>query len=89
MLKKMFVVFGLIPILGNAQSSEAPPMPRRNAIKLDVHSPFVRTMNVSFEHATGPRTSFVLSALYADRSAPFYESGYLNRLAIKIGRAHV
>ena len=57
-------------------------MPRRNAIKLDVHSPFVRTMNVSFEHATGPRTSFVLSALYADRSVPFYESGYLNRLAI-------
>ncbi|MFM7731592.1 MAG: DUF3575 domain-containing protein [Flavobacteriales bacterium] len=82
MLKKMAIVLALSPLLGSAQKTEEENMPRRNAIKLDVHSPFVRTMNVSFEHATGPRTSFVLSALYADRSVPFYETGYLNRLAI-------
>jgi len=53
----------------------------KNILKLDISSPIMRTANVSFEHQTKERSSFVLGALYQDQSDGF-ASSYISRVAI-------
>ena len=53
----------------------------KNILKLDISSPIMRTANVSFEHQTKERSSFVFGALYQDQSDGF-ASSYITRLAI-------
>ena len=53
----------------------------RNILKLDISSPIMRTANVSFEHQTQERSSFVLGVLYQDQSDGF-ASSYISRVAI-------
>ena len=54
---------------------------KKNIIKLDISSPIMRTANVSFEHQTKERSSFVLGALYQDQSDGFARS-FITRVAI-------
>jgi len=53
----------------------------KNILKLDISSPIMRTANVSFEHQTKERSSFVIGALYQDQSDGF-ASSYITRAAI-------
>lgn len=53
----------------------------KNILKLDISSPIMRTANVSFEHQTQERSSFVLGVLYQDQSDGF-ASSYISRVAI-------
>ena len=53
----------------------------KNILKLDISSPIMRTANVSFEHQTKERSSFVIGALYQDQSDGF-ASGYISRIAV-------
>ena len=53
----------------------------KNILKLDISSPIMRTANVSFEHQTKERSSFVIGALYQDQSDGFANS-YISRVAI-------
>lgn len=53
----------------------------KNIIKLDISSPIMRTANISFEHQTKDRSSFVIGALYQDQSDGFANS-FITRLAI-------
>ena len=53
----------------------------KNILKLDISSPIMRTANISFEHQTKERSSFVIGGLYQDQSDGF-ASSYITRLAI-------
>lgn len=53
----------------------------KNILKLDISSPIMRTANVSFEHQTKERSSFVIGGLYQDQSDGF-ANGYITRVAI-------
>lgn len=53
----------------------------KNILKLDISSPIMRTANVSFEHQTKERSSFVIGGLYQDQSDGF-ANGYITRIAI-------
>ena len=54
---------------------------KKNILKLDISSPIMRTANVSFEHQTKERSSFVLGVLYQDQSDGF-ASSFITRVAI-------
>jgi hypothetical protein len=54
---------------------------KKNILKLDISSPIMRTANVSFEHQTKERASFVIGALYQDQSDGF-ASSYITRTAV-------
>lgn len=53
----------------------------KNILKLDISSPIMRTANISFEHQTKERSSFVIGALYQDQSDGF-ASSYISRIAV-------
>jgi len=54
---------------------------KKNILKSDISSPIMRTANVSFEHQTKERSSFVLGVLYQDQSDGF-ASSFITRAAI-------
>ncbi len=74
-ISKLFVIVLILT------TSVVSAQKNRNILKLDISSPIMRTANVSFEHQTQERSSFVLGVLYQDQSDGF-ASSYISRVAI-------
>ena len=74
-ISKLFVIVLILT------TSVVSAQKNRNILKLDISSPIMRTANVSFEHQTQERSSFVLGVLYQDQSDGF-ASSYISRAAI-------
>jgi hypothetical protein len=73
-ISKLFVI--VLILTASAVSAQ-----KKNILKLDISSPIMRTANLSFEHQTKERSSFVLGALYQDQSNGFGNS-YITRAAV-------
>ena len=73
-ISKLFVIVLIL-------TSSVVSAQKKNILKLDISSPIMRTANVSFEHQTKERSSFVIGALYQDQSDGF-ASSFITRAAI-------
>jgi hypothetical protein len=73
-ISKLFVIVLIL-------TSSVVSAQKKNILKLDISSPIMRTANVSFEHQTKVRSSFVLGVLYQDQSDGF-ASSFITRAAI-------
>jgi len=55
---------------------------QKNIIKLDIHSPIMRTGQMTYERVISENASFGMSLLYMDRSEGIGNADYLTRFAV-------